>query len=79
MSKILLEKLSEFLHAALQKTEIKPASYPFSVNVRKIHQISIFFSQELQKPEPKKKKKSTRMNAYSQYTQKQKEAESQLS
>lgn len=37
MSKTLLEKLSEFLHVALQKTEIKPASYPFSVNVRKIH------------------------------------------
>lgn len=28
MSKILLEKLSEFLHAAHQKTEIKSVSYP---------------------------------------------------
>lgn len=57
MSKTLLEKLSEFLHVALQKTEIKPASYPFSVNVRKIHQVSILFSQELQEPEPKRKEK----------------------
>lgn len=37
MPKILLEQLPEFLHAAHQKTEIKPVSYSFSANVRKIH------------------------------------------